>query len=689
MLTRYEQRLLARYLANIASRLRRKDPEARRLVEWVDDEDNRVAFAGRKRRCTDPWDRPRDDTDVAADELRRLERTLRGRHSANAAKPDRTAIRLERLGNIAGFDRADIDILELLLRYETHGVFESMIDDIFECPGRSTRPLNAGGWAMPLVLGLPANAVQSRLRDGAPLVRSGLVGIDGDGDLEPVRRLRRLVTAPGDGDTDVSRLLLDAAAPGDLEWRDFDHVAVARDHVETLVAGALAKGAPGVNILLYGPPGTGKTEFCKTLAGRLGATLYSVGEADEDGDEPRRGERLQELKLAQHLLGGNRQSLILFDEMDDLLDGGYGGFHLFEALLSSGSREAGSKIFMHRLLEKTPAPTLWTMNDARDVSPAILRRMMFAFELRPPPTKVRTRVWSRQLDRHGIETAPEDVRALAAEFDATPGVAAGATAAAHLAGGDIAAVRRGVESLSRLLSCGRPPQAAPEGFDPGLIRADTDPGALAGRLVSAGARRFSLCLQGPPGTGKSACVRYLAERLGLEVVQKRASDLMSMWVGGTERQIARAFAEARDTGAFLVFDEADSLLADRRFAQRNWEVSQVNEMLTWMEVHPLPFACTTNFGAHLDPATLRRFTFKIALDYLGPEQADAAFRKFFALPPPASLAALTALTPGDFAVVRRKAGLLGRLQDADALAEMLCAECDAKPERPRAIGFRP
>ena len=90
---------------------------------------------------------------------------------------------------------------------------------------------------------------------------------------------------------------------------------------------------------------------------------------------------------------------------------------------------------------------------------------------------------------------------------------------------------------------------------------------------------------------------------------------MSMWVGGTERRIAAAFAEARDTGAFLVFDEADSLLAVRRFAHRSWEVSQVNEMLTWMESHPLPFACTTNFGEHLDPATLRRFVFKVTLDY--------------------------------------------------------------------------
>ena len=182
-------------------------------------------------------------------------------------------------------------------------------------------------------------------------------------------------------------------------------------------------------------------------------------------------------------------------------------------------------------------------------------------------------------------------------------------------------------------------------------------------------------------------MRYLAERMGIEVVQKRASDLMSMWVGDTEKQIAAAFAEARDAGSFLVFDEVDSLLADRRFAARSWEVSQVNEMLTWMESHPLPFACTTNFGEHLDPATLRRFVFKVTLDYLRPAQVEAAFQRFFALTPPAGLTRLAALTPGDFAVVRRKATVLGRLDDAPALAAMLRAECDAKPDRPQPIGF--
>jgi SpoVK/Ycf46/Vps4 family AAA+-type ATPase len=55
--------------------------------------------------------------------------------------------------------------------------------------------------------------------------------------------------------------------------------------------------------------------------------------------------------------------------------------------------------------------------------------------------------------------------------------------------------------------------------------------------------------------GKSAWVRHLAARMRLPELHKRASDLLDPFVGGTEQNIAAAFAEARDTHAFLVFDE--------------------------------------------------------------------------------------------------------------------------------------
>ena len=67
------------------------------------------------------------------------------------------------------------------------------------------------------------------------------------------------------------------------------------------------------------------------------------------------------------------------------------------------------------------------------------------------------------------------------------------------------------------------------------------------------------------------------------LIVKRASDLLSKWVGETEAQIAAAFAEARRREGVLLFDEVDSLLFDRATARTSWEVGQVNELLTWLD----------------------------------------------------------------------------------------------------------
>jgi SpoVK/Ycf46/Vps4 family AAA+-type ATPase len=211
---------------------------------------------------------------------------------------------------------------------------------------------------------------------------------------------------------------------------------------------------------------------------------------------------------------------------------------------------------------------------------------------------------------------------------------------------------------------------------------------LVARVTPEGApRAFSFCLTGPPGTGKSEFARHLALAMGLRPLKKRVSDLFSMWVGETERQIAEAFEAAREQDGLLIFDEADALLAERAGARASWEVSQVAEMLTWMEAHPLPFCCTTNLVERLDRASLRRFTFKVAFRPLDQAQVVLAFRVFFGLAAPGPALALDNLTPGDFATVRRKARILDLGQDAGALARMLAAESAAKPDHTRPIGF--
>ena len=691
MLNAYELQLIFSYLSNAASRFHHTSQQEA-LAEWVAENSDILALNDENEALIKQREIRRRERKLSVREWKSLREIIEKEYAAvrKRARKDRIAQRLQRLGREMDLAPADLALIELWFRCETQPVFADLSDSL-ESGRRYLRQrfFSIMHPLLPCLLGLADSAFRARFAPDAPLVKSGLAYVDNDGDIEIVKRLLRLASAPDDSDLDVCRLLLDAATSGELEWADFDHVAEGRDHIEKLIKGALSTGTPGVNILVCGPPGTGKTEFCKTLAARLGTHLYSVGEEDDSGDEPSRKERLQELRLAQRLLAPSRGSILLFDEMEDILSAPSSGWMPFSPSGFSYLRSSGSKVFLNRILECTPVPTLWTSNAAREICQTVLRRMTFTLELRQPPCRVREHIWRRELARHNIKATEEDTRSLAKEFDVTPGVASSAIAGASLCGGDLAAVRLGVRSLAKVISGEKPPtnQGPPERFDLALVRADIDPVGFADRLIKSGGKHFSLCLQGPPGTGKSAFVRYLAERLGLQVTQKRASDLMSMWVGGTEQQIATAFAEARAEGSILVFDEADSLLADRRGAVRSWEVSQVNEMLTWMESHPLPFACTTNFGENLDPATLRRFTFKIALDYLTPDQSQAAFHTYFALEAPPEIGDLTTLTPGDFAVVRRKAEILGHLQDAKALAELLRAECEAKPNHSPKMGF--
>ncbi|MCB2042234.1 MAG: ATP-binding protein, partial [Rhodoferax sp.] len=101
--------------------------------------------------------------------------------------------------------------------------------------------------------------------------------------------------------------------------------------------------------------------------------------------------------------------------------------------------------------------------------------------------------------------------------------------------------------------------------------------------------------------------------------------MIDKYIGETEKNLARAFGKATDEGALLLIDEADSFLQDRRGAQRNYEVSEVNEMLQGMERFPGVFICTTNLFERLDAAALRRFTFKIRFKPLEREQRTQMF----------------------------------------------------------------
>ena len=399
--------------------------------------------------------------------------------------------------------------------------------------------VNSVSRAVAVLLGVDSLDVHRRILPQGRLVKGGLLAVNQGGlsvtgelgYLNVCPGLARIVARPYRSAEDLREDLLGHPAPSELAWEDFVHVADVRDLAARVLAGALATHGPGVNILVYGPPGTGKTEFCRVLGARLGAALFAVGETDDDGDEPTRSERIADLRFAQRLLQNARRALVLLDEMEDLLSAPVGFPH----------RGGGSKVFVHRLLETNATPTLWTANNIHAFDPAILRRFTLAIEMAAPGVAVRRRVWERRLTREGITVTDAAVARLAREIDAPPGIAANAIRAVQLAAGGEEDLLLAARGLARVTASKVSPADAShaEAFAPELVRADADLARLTERLASAGGvDGLSLCLYGPPGTGKSAFVRHLAGRLGLPVVQKRASDLLSKWVGGTEERIA-------------------------------------------------------------------------------------------------------------------------------------------------------
>jgi SpoVK/Ycf46/Vps4 family AAA+-type ATPase len=219
------------------------------------------------------------------------------------------------------------------------------------------------------------------------------------------------------------------------------------------------------------------------------------------------------------------------------------------------------------------------------------------------------------------------------------------------------------------------------------------------RIVQALSRlgHGTLCLHGPPGTGKTALAEHIAQELRKPLIIRQTSDIASKYVGETEQNMARMFEEAATEGAVLLLDEADSFLRSRRLAERNYEITEVNEMLQGMERHTGIFICTTNLFEELDEAALRRFTFKLRFHPLTAEQRTRMFVAE-ALEGDAGqltaeqrqrLAALDQLVPGDFAAVQRQVAILSEALEPDAFLTQLEGEHRLKPEvrQRRDMGF--
>jgi len=146
-----------------------------------------------------------------------------------------------------------------------------------------------------------------------------------------------------------------------------------------------------------------------------------------------------------------------------------------------------------------------------------------------------------------------------------------------------------------------------------------------------------LLLYGPPGTGKTLAAEAIAGELGRTLWRLRTDQLLSRWVGDTEKQIAAVFQAARAADGVVLLDEADSLLGHRDQAVQRWEVSMTNLLLQEIDSFPGVAVLTTNRDTALDPALERRLLARLEFALPGPLEREKLWERH--LPPRAPRAA--------------------------------------------------
>lgn len=623
--------------------------------------------------------------------LRQLHKAAESKYH-DAKAPACLASNVQRLAKLTGLSEVDCRILEFAVCVRSEQILESSSDLLNRLSASKFKHV------LSVLLNISERDIQTALSADGLLARSGLVVMD-RGDSQFLNTMLELLSSTFascivEAEADPVSFLREAVVPSTaphLQISDFEHLTPAVKVLQLYLRQAIDTQRKGVNIFLYGSPGTGKNQLTKVIAKELGCDLYEVASEDGDGDPVSGNRRLRCLQAAQTFFA-NRGNMLLFDEAEDVFNDG-------EGIFGKKSTAQTRKAWVNRTLEENKVPTLWLSNNIHCLDPAFVRRFDMVIELPVPPKKQRTRI---------IEQACAgllDTRAVAriAECDTlSPAVVTRAASVVGLIsqrlGADESA--HAVEMLigNTLLAQGHRAlqkhnaNSLPAVYDPAFVHADTDLTQIAAGLVQSQSGR--LCLFGPPGTGKTAFAHWLADQMGVPLVVKRASDLMSKYVGGNEKNIATAFNEADQNGAVLLIDEVDSFLRDRRGVKDAWEVTLVNEMLTQMESFSGVFIAPTNLMEGLDQAALRRFDLKVKFDYLLPAQAFELMNRYchslgFEAPSAehqGGIARLVNLTPGDFATVARQ----HRFRPLNCASNMLAAlqaECSVKEGVRASIGF--
>lgn len=143
---------------------------------------------------------------------------------------------------------------------------------------------------------------------------------------------------------------------------------------------------------------------------------------------------------------------------------------------------------------------------------------------------------------------------------------------------------------------------------------------------------ISALFAGPSGTGKTLAAEVLAGELRLDLYRIDLSQVVSKYIGETEKNLRRVFDAAEDSGTVLLFDEADALFGKRsevKDSHDRYANIEISYLLQRMESYRGLAILTTNLKEALDKAFLRRIRFMVSFPFPNIEQRAEIWRRIF------------------------------------------------------------
>jgi len=144
-------------------------------------------------------------------------------------------------------------------------------------------------------------------------------------------------------------------------------------------------------------------------------------------------------------------------------------------------------------------------------------------------------------------------------------------------------------------------------------------GAVTAKLSRRQAGLAALFNGASQGDGQSAAA-LIGQESGLDVYSINLADILSKYIGETEKNIDRVFAEARDRQWILFFDEADALFGKRtetKDSHDRYANAELNYLLERIEDHNGLVILATNMKSNIDDAFTRRFRYIVDFPFLG------------------------------------------------------------------------